>query len=84
MNELIAQLEALPDFSAKPSEEVILKWITDNGYHMGNVMNAFRLAVVGECKGPHMFEITELMGREKTIERIKKAIENIKPDEPAI
>lgn len=84
MNELIAQLEALPDFSAKLSEEVILKWITDNGYHMGNVMNAFRLAVVGECKGPHMFEITELMGREKTIERIKKAIENIKPDEPAI
>lgn len=84
MNELIAQLETLPDFSAKPSEEVILKWITDNGYHMGNVMNAFRLAVVGECKGPHMFEITELMGREKTIERIKKAIENIKPDEPAI
>ena len=84
MNELIAQLEALPDFSAKPSEEVILKWITDNGYHMGNVMNAFRLAVVGECKGPHMFEITELMGREKTIERIKKAIENIKPDEPAL
>lgn len=47
-------------------------------------MNAFRLAVVGECKGPHMFEITELMGREKTIERIKKAIENIKPDEPAL
>ena len=84
MNELIAQLEALPNFSAKPSEEIILKWITDNGYHMGNVMNAFRLAVVGECKGPHMFEITELMGREKTIERIKKAIENIKPDEPAI
>ena len=84
MNELIAKLEALPDFSSKPSEEVILKWITDNGYHMGNVMNAFRLAVVGECKGPHMFEITELIGREKTIERIKKAIENIKSDEPAV
>ena len=84
MNELIAKLEALPDFSSKPSEEVILNWITDNGYHMGNVMNAFRLAVVGECKGPHMFEITELIGREKTIERIKKAIENIKSDEPAV
>ena len=26
-------------------------------------MNAFRLAVVGECKGPHMFDITELLGK---------------------
>ena len=37
------------------------------GYHMGNVMNAFRLAVVGECKGPHMFDITALLGKEETL-----------------
>lgn len=42
---------------------------------MGNVMNAFRLAVVGECKGPHMFDITAILGKEETIKRIKKAIE---------
>ena len=45
---------------------------------MGNVMNAFRLAVVGECKGPHMFDITELLGKEETIRRIEKAIEVLK------
>ena len=38
-------------------------------------MNAFRLAVVGECKGPHMFDITEIMGKEETIKRIERAIE---------
>ena len=64
---------------SKPSEEIVLKWITDNGYHMGNVMNAFRLAVVGECKGPHMFDITELLGTEETIARIKRGIAEIKP-----
>ena len=42
------------------------------GYHLGNVMNAFRLTVVGECKGPHMFDITELMGKEETINRINR------------
>ena len=51
---------------------------------MGNVMNAFRLAIVGECKGPHMFDITELLGRDETIRRIHKAIDRIKPDEPAL
>ena len=79
MEELIGVLENLPDFSSKPSEEIVLKWSTDNGYHMGNVMNAFRLTVVGECKGPHMFDITELMGREETIRRIRRGIDLIKP-----
>ena len=40
-------------------------------------MNAFRLAVVGECKGPHMFDITELIGKEETLTRIEKAIKTI-------
>ena len=40
-------------------------------------MNAFRLAVVGECKGPHMFDITELIGKEETIARLRKAVATI-------
>jgi glutamyl-tRNA synthetase len=38
-------------------------------------MNAFRLAVVGESKGPHMFDIIALIGKDETISRIKKAVE---------
>lgn len=79
MEELIGVLEGISDFSSKPSEDIVLNWITEKGYHMGNVMNAFRLTVVGECKGPHMFDITELIGKEETIARIRKGIENIKP-----
>lgn len=84
MCELINQLQALPDFSSSAAEQPILDWITANGYHMGNVMNAFRLAVVGECKGPHMFDITELLGRDETISRIRTAIDRIKSDEPTV
>ena len=40
-------------------------------------MNAFRLAVVGACRGPHMFDITELMPKNEVIDRIRKAIETI-------
>lgn len=81
MEQLIGVLEGISDFTSAPSEEIVLKWITDNGYHMGNVMNAFRLTVVGECKGPHMFDITELLGKEETIRRIRRGIENIKQPE---
>ena len=55
----------------------MLDWIASKGYHLGNVMNAFRQAVVGECKGPHMFDITELLGKDETIRRINLAVERI-------
>ena len=75
MRELIEILRNLDDLSSAHAEKVVLDWIERNGYHLGNVMNAFRLAVVGECKGPHMFDITEIMGKEETIKRIERAIE---------
>ena len=79
MEELVAVLEGIADFTSKPSEEIVLAWIAAKGYHLGNVMNAFRLTVVGECKGPHMFDITELIGKEETIARIRRGIAEIKP-----
>ncbi|MEZ3576326.1 MAG: glutamate--tRNA ligase [Muribaculaceae bacterium] len=81
MAALVDLLAAQPDFGAAVLEPIVLGWIEKNGMHLGNVMNAFRLAVVGECKGPHMFEITELMGKDETIRRIKAGIERIHPAE---
>ncbi len=80
MTELVEVLRGLEDFSCAAAEPAVLGWITDKGYHMGNVMNAFRLTVVGECKGPHMFDITELLGKEETVKRVLAGIENIKKD----
>ena len=78
MEELVAVLDGIADFTSKPSEDIVLAWIAAKGYHLGNVMNAFRLAVVGACRGPHMFDITELMPKEEVICRINRAIERIK------
>ena len=77
MTELLEVLRGIEDFTSKPSEEIVIGWITEKGYHMGNVMNAFRLAIVGECKGPHMFDITELLGKEGTLARLEKAIKEL-------
>lgn len=80
LNELIEILEKFDDFNDPNIEPTVLGWIEQKGYHLGNVMNAFRLTVVGECKGPHMFDITALLGKEETIKRIRKGIENISLD----
>ena len=79
LTRLIEVLENLDSWQSAHAEEVVLKWITDNQLHMGNVMNAFRLAVVGQCTGPHMFDITELIGPEETVKRLRRAINTITP-----
>ena len=78
MEELIGVLEGIDDMTSANAEKIVLDWIASKGYHLGNVMNAFRLAVVGACRGPHMFDITEIMPKEEVIRRIRRAIENIK------
>lgn len=77
MKELIEVLEGIDDMSSANAEKIVLDWIESKGYHLGNVMNAFRLAVVGACRGPHMFDITELMSKEEVIARIRRAIEQL-------
>ena len=77
MEELIGVLEGIDDMTSANAEKIVLGWIEQNGYHLGNVMNAFRLAVVGACRGPHMFDITELMPRSEVTARIRRAIDTI-------
>lgn len=77
MEELIRVLEGIDDMTSANAEKIVLDWIASKGYHLGNVMNAFRLAVVGACRGPHMFDITELMPRDEVVARIRRAVENI-------
>lgn len=78
MSELVGILQQIEDFSAHNQEEIVKAWIESKGYHLGNIMNAFRLAVVGESKGPHMFDITATIGKDETISRLNKAIRDIK------
>lgn len=75
MSELAALLEALSDFSMAAQEEAVNAWLTENDYKMGDVMNAWRLTLVGEGKGPHMYEISSFLGQAETLKRMRRAIE---------
>lgn len=81
MQQLTELLKQTDDFSSANIESVVKEWIQTNELHMGNIMNAFRLAIVGESKGPHMFNITELIGKEETIKRMELALDRLPQSE---
>ncbi len=74
MKELSEVLKDIEDFSVEGQEPVVMGWIESKGYKLGDVMNAFRLCLVGEGKGPGMFDISAFLGKDETLRRIEKAI----------
>ena len=77
MTELADVLEGIDDFSIEGQEPIVMKWVEDKGYKLGDVMNAFRLCLVGEGKGPGMFDISAFLGKEETIRRIRQAVKQL-------
>ena len=75
MGELIDVLQGIDDFTVEGQEPVVMAWVEQKGYKLGDVMNAFRLALVGIGKGPGMFDISAFLGKEETISRLRRAIE---------
>ncbi|MDD3741834.1 MAG: glutamate--tRNA ligase, partial [Bacteroidales bacterium] len=74
MEKLISTLEPLDDFSSANTEAVVKTWLEGAEIGFGRVMSPFRLALVGAGKGPHVFDIAEIIGKGETIKRIKTLI----------
>ncbi len=71
MQKLHSLLAGAQLFEKEHLENLVHQWITDSNYNMGAVMNAFRLCIVGASKGPSMFEIITLIGKEETLKRLQ-------------
>lgn len=77
MQELISVIEEISDFTSLNIETIVKDWMTKNEIGMGKVMQPFRLSLVGALKGPHLFDIVEVIGKQETISRIQKAIDKL-------
>ncbi|MBU3926864.1 MAG: glutamate--tRNA ligase [Bacteroidetes bacterium] len=77
MTELKTLLSKVDDFSASHLEDITKAWLEEKQYGMGAVMNAFRIIVVGELKGPHLFDIIALIGQEETLNRLERGLHEL-------
>ena len=55
-------------------DKVVMPWIAEHEYGVGIVMNAFRICLVGAARGPHIWNITDILGKEETLRRLRTAI----------
>ena len=77
MQQVISELGKIEDFTSVNIETLLKEWMTTNEIGMGKVMQPLRLSLVGALKGPHLFDIIEMIGKEETVKRIEKAIASL-------
>ena len=77
MTEMLTLLEAHEDWSAEGLDNLIMPWIAEKEYGVGIVMNAFRICLVGAARGPHIWNITDVLGKEETLARVRTALEKL-------
>ncbi len=77
LNQLVSFLETVEDFSSENLESSTKQWITEQELSFGKVMPPLRLVIVGDMKGPHLFDIMGLIGKEDSIGRIQNAIASL-------
>ena len=77
LQQLITVLDGIADFSSLQIENTVKEWMTTHEIGMGRIMQPFRLSLVGALKGPHLFDIAELIGKTETIARLQKAIQTL-------
>lgn len=73
--ELCNFIEQSPVFNGAELEPLVMEWIASKEWGVGKVMNAFRVTLVGAAVGPHIFELTDFLGKEETLRRARRALE---------
>ncbi len=71
------QLAAAEKFDAAALEETLRTFVELEGIKMGGIIHAVRVAVTGKPTGPGMFDCLELLGRDRCLARIERALERI-------
>ena len=76
MKELVSVLNQSQAESPEILQSDIKDWIVKKGFGFGKVMQPLRLALVGDLKGPDLFQIMFMIGRDAAVRRIELAIES--------
>jgi len=72
-NLLAERLAAVNDFNVKSAEEAFRAVVAQLGIEAGVLVHPVRVALTGKAVGPGLFDTMVLLGKERTIRRLKEA-----------
>jgi len=78
MHQVISVIENVDIFEPKKIETTVKNWIQENELGMGKIMQPLRVSIVGAMKGPDLFEIISVLGKQETVKRINNCIIHFK------
>lgn len=76
--ELREKVAIIAPFTQENIDKVVHEWVAEKQLPMGQVMNNFRLCLVGASMGPGVAQMAALMGKEETLKRLDAGLKNIK------
>jgi glutamyl-tRNA synthetase len=74
LRDLDNQLAALPAFDVASTEQAVRSFAEARGLKAPTVMQAVRVAVTGKTASPGLFEVLALVGRDRTLARLRQAV----------
>jgi glutamyl-tRNA synthetase len=74
LEKLVQALTALPEWNHDACDHALRQVAADGGVKAGVLINATRVAIVGRAVAPPLFDTMVVLGREKVISRIKRAL----------
>ena len=77
LSDLAQMLEKCEPFDEKTIEARCMEYIEREGVKLGQLAHPVRLALTGKTVGAGIFETIELVGKERSLQRLQKAIEYI-------
>ncbi|NCO68887.1 MAG: glutamate--tRNA ligase, partial [Nitrospirae bacterium] len=77
LKELKEGIESISDFSALELEKVFKSIVDKHGIKLGALAQPVRVAMTGGAESPGIFEVLEVLGKEKTLKRLERAIRTI-------
>ena len=69
----MSRLASIEEFTHDTTESALRAYSEEQGVKAGLLINAARTALTGQAVGPGMFDIMVTLGRERSVERLRRA-----------
>ena len=79
LSDFRAKLAALEPYDVAGLEKMLHDFVAEKQIKTGDIIHAVRVATTGKSVGPGLYDCLEILGKEKCLKRIDKALAMVKP-----